>query len=109
MKANVDQHEAFHEPLEAFNTYVQELQKDPTKLDGAKLVSLIDGFAPTLIQHLNDEIPTLLELGRRFPNIPVKQIEEDHAKKMLATISKTLFIPFFFSNHDVNFDGGKAA
>ena len=103
----MEQHEAFHEPLDAFNNYLEELKKNPTALDATKLIALINAFAPTLITHLNDEIPTLLELGRRFPNVPIKQLDEAHAKKMVASVSKTFFIPFFFSNHDLSYEGGK--
>lgn len=107
MKANVEQHEAFHAPLDAFHQYLEELKKDPTSLDATKFISLIDAFAPALIVHLNDEIPTLLELGRRFPNVPIKQLDEAHAKKILASVSKTFFIPLVFNCHDRAYEGGK--
>ncbi|KAH7101341.1 hypothetical protein BKA62DRAFT_672001 [Auriculariales sp. MPI-PUGE-AT-0066] len=100
MKANVDQHEVFHKPLDEFNAYFVEVRKKPETLDASRVTELIEAFAIPLLTHLNDEIPTLFELGRRFPDVPIKQIEEAHGKRMAATVSKTLVMPAFFGNAD---------
>ncbi|KAK1477148.1 hemerythrin HHE cation binding domain-containing protein [Colletotrichum cuscutae] len=47
MRANVAQHEAFHDGLHA----------------GGKLKSIIDSFMPVLREHLSDEIDSLLKLN----------------------------------------------
>jgi len=107
MKANVEQHDIFHTPLDAFQDYLKAVASAPETLDGARVVLLIEAFAPSLIQHLHDEIPTLFELGRRYPDIPIEKIDEEHAKKMLDTVTKTNFLPLFFTCHDRNYDGGK--
>lgn len=64
MECNVGQHEAFHDGLEKYNTYVQACLKGEEKYNGAKLVEIIDEFGPTLTTHLSDEIHTLLGLAK---------------------------------------------
>ncbi len=62
MSANVDQHKAFHDGVEALNTYVRDCVAGKAKYDGNKIVDIIDGFGATLTQHLTEEIPTLCSL-----------------------------------------------
>ncbi|KAH7101330.1 hypothetical protein BKA62DRAFT_703446 [Auriculariales sp. MPI-PUGE-AT-0066] len=107
MQANVNQHEVFQKPLGEFNTYFVEVRKSPETLDASRVKELIDAFASALIAHLGDEIPTLLELGRRFPNIPIAKMDEVHGKKMVASVDKSLALPMFFTNSDRAFEGGK--
>ncbi|KAH7101357.1 hypothetical protein BKA62DRAFT_795245 [Auriculariales sp. MPI-PUGE-AT-0066] len=107
MQANIDQHEVFRAPLDAFNDYFLSINEDPAALNSAHVLSLVDAFATPLFEHLKDEIPTLLEFGKKFPDVPIKQIDEDHAKKMLDTVSKLYFLPFFVSNFDREVDGGR--
>jgi len=64
MDANVQQHHAFEKGLEAFHTYVDECLAGKKKYDGSRIISIIDSFGKDLIQHLTDEIPTLLDLKR---------------------------------------------
>jgi hemerythrin-like domain-containing protein len=64
MEVNVGQHHAFHEPLEAFHARFEAFAAGQEKYDGKKLVKLIDAFGPLLVQHLAEEIPTLLGLRK---------------------------------------------
>src|SRR5690348_15787501 len=64
MEANVDQHHAFTDGLGAFVAYVQEILGRKQRYDGDKAVKLIDAFGTVLVQHLHDEIPTLLSLRK---------------------------------------------
>ncbi len=59
MNANVEQHHAFHKPLEAFHACFEAFAAGTDRYDGNKLVGLIDAFGMMLTQHLADEIPTL--------------------------------------------------
>jgi hypothetical protein len=64
MDANVDQHHAFADGVAAFKSYIYRCAENPSEFDGRKLVEMIDLFGGVLIQHLTDEIPTLIALGR---------------------------------------------
>ena len=75
MEANVEQHHAFEPGLVAFKKYLDELQAGREKFDGAKVVELIDSFGEVLVQHLTDEIQTLLGL-RRFGVEKMKGVME---------------------------------
>ncbi|KZV91399.1 hypothetical protein EXIGLDRAFT_769937 [Exidia glandulosa HHB12029] len=107
MSTNVAQHEAFHAGLDALHTYALNSLAAPSTFDSTELLGIIDSFAPALTAHLHDEIPTLIEMGRRFPSVDATKIDEEHAQKMLATVNKLIFVPLFLSNHDNEFEGGK--
>jgi hypothetical protein len=40
-------------------TYVKQVEKDPSKYDGEKIIKMLDDFGEILNVHLNDEIDTL--------------------------------------------------
>lgn len=60
MEANVHQHEEFQPTLAEFNTYCIETK--PEDYSAERVKTLIDSFAPALLKHLSDEIPTLMQL-----------------------------------------------
>ena len=60
MAANVAQHELFHDGLHKLGEYATGTSAK--EYDPAKLRSIIDGFGPVLVEHLKDEIVTLLKL-----------------------------------------------
>jgi hypothetical protein len=64
MTNNVQQHEAFHPGLEAYETYLRNVLAGKEKYEGARLKGIIDSFMPILRQHLSDEIDTLIELKK---------------------------------------------
>jgi hypothetical protein len=64
MEVNIEQHHAFHVPLEIWKQYAEACKNGSEKFDAAKFRSLIDAFAPILTTHLTDEIPTLLALDK---------------------------------------------
>lgn len=62
MDANFFGHDAFMEAFQAWGAYIN----DPATLDnysGTDMRNLISAFAPSLIQHLHDEIPTISALA----------------------------------------------
>ncbi|KAK1498028.1 hemerythrin HHE cation binding domain-containing protein [Colletotrichum tamarilloi] len=63
MRANVAQHEAFHDGLHAYMGYLDKVQKGEEAYSGGKLKSIIDSFMPVLREHLSDEIDSLLKLN----------------------------------------------
>lgn len=85
MEANVEQHHAFHEPLHAFEGYIEAITAGKDKYDGRKVISLIDAFGPTLMQHLADEIPTIQGLrkyGDKMADLQ-KRFDEEGEKNMV--------------------------
>ena len=65
MAANVAQHQAFHGGIDALLAYIGAVLGGGQPYDGRRLVRLIDAFGGALLEHLADEIQTLLDL-RRF-------------------------------------------
>jgi hypothetical protein len=66
MDRNIEQHYAFHPGMEAWSKYTSECmtKEGAQKFDATHFISLIDGFAPQLVKHLGEEIPTLLGLDK---------------------------------------------
>jgi hemerythrin-like domain-containing protein len=62
MEVNVHQHEEFQPKLAEFNTYVETTK--PRDYSAEKMKELIDAFAPALMTHLADEIPTIMALRK---------------------------------------------
>lgn len=62
MEVNVHQHDEFQPRLAEFNEYVETTK--PADYSSEKIKELIDAFAPALMKHLADEIPTLMGLRK---------------------------------------------
>ena len=67
MEVNVQQHRAFGDGLGRFKVYLEGILVGREKYDGIKVVEIIDSFGAILVQHLTEEISTLVGL-RRFGN-----------------------------------------
>lgn len=104
MDANVEQHKAFSEGLEAMKTYLHSQPDPPTSqtFSASRLREIIDSFAPKLRQHLADEIPTLLALSKYEDKIPINKI----FRRGKASVDGLARIPFFFLNLDETFEDG---
>ena len=59
MDANVQQHHAFLEGLNALERYVKACGAGTERYEGSKVVAMIDRFGKGLAGHLADEIPTI--------------------------------------------------
>jgi len=94
MEGNVEQHHAFQDGLEEFGAYLTAVVEKKERFDGQRLVKIIDGFGKTLVQHLTEEIASLVEL-RRFGEekmaglLPAMDHEAQH-----NMVSFTLPFPF---------------
>jgi len=107
MAANVQQHEAFHDGLEAWGAYMKDLhENDPSKFSGTKCVALMDEFTVPLAQHLADEIPTLLSLSAYGDKLDLVAMMKKEGETVMASMSKTEQLPLFLLNHDVTYEGG---
>ncbi|KAG7113023.1 hypothetical protein HYQ44_009127 [Verticillium longisporum] len=86
MSGNVEQHHAFQEELVTFYLYLKECANDPTQFSGNRILSSIDSFGRVLVQHLTEEIPTIVGL-QRFGVQKMGQLEtrfsEDGKKNMV--------------------------
>ncbi len=99
MAANIAQHHGFHDELDALGNYATEVMAGKAKYDGAKIVTLVDGFGENLARHLNDEIPTILNM-RQFGEEkmgPVVRTFEDEAEEVIVSlcVPPLLRVPFF--------------
>lgn len=85
MNRNVEQHHAFLPGMEAWSQYTSDcMEKEgPSKFDAAHFTKLIDGFAPQLVAHLAEEIPTLLAIDK-YAIVGVKKAFQSFDKHMLA-------------------------
>jgi hemerythrin-like domain-containing protein len=64
MDKNVEQHHGFEPGLKALEEYVTALREGKAKYDGAKVLSLIDDFSSSLIEHLKDEVKSFEDLEK---------------------------------------------
>ncbi|KAK3906060.1 hypothetical protein C8A05DRAFT_30129 [Staphylotrichum tortipilum] len=106
MDTNIEQHKRFHDGLEQLQAYADDVVVGKEAYDGGRVVAIIDAFGPALIQHLTDEIPTILGLrkyGDKMAALP-KLFDEEGEKAM-----KELGVPatiLCFSNIDTQYEGG---
>ena len=90
MDANIEQHKTFHDGLETFKAYIDAVAADQEKYEGSRLVEMIDGFAPALVKHLGDEIPTILGLRQyadKLAELPKLFAEE--ADKVMVRLPRS--------------------
>jgi hemerythrin-like domain-containing protein len=83
MERNIVQHHAFTPGFQEMENYVASVTKKQ-EYNADKLQGLFDSFAPLLVEHLRDEITTLLELERFGDKIDWKTFTKELDKKTLA-------------------------
>ncbi|KAK3689139.1 hypothetical protein B0T22DRAFT_461010 [Podospora appendiculata] len=64
MEANISQHEAFHDGLDAFKVHIDNLLSGQANYEGLEIVALADAFLPALMTYLVDEVPTIQGLRK---------------------------------------------
>lgn len=84
MSANVAQHDEFEPKMLACLEWCEDVRAGNKEYDREELVSRIDGFAKVLMQHLHDEIETLMKLDP-CDGKAVKKIFDDGANEGLKT------------------------
>lgn len=62
MEKNIEQHHAFGPGMAEYDEYVKACQAGKETFDAERVRKIIDGFAAALIEHLTEEIATLLSL-----------------------------------------------
>jgi hypothetical protein len=83
------------------------MSKTPSQFSGTHLNSIIDSFAPTLLSHLESEIPTLLSLSRFGSTLPLLTMVNQEALRSPQMLSKTGGVVFFLRNLDLGFEDGR--
>ena len=101
--------EEFSPGLEEYKTYLLETKSNPATFSGSRLCEIIDSFAPILLTHLSEEIPSLLSLSKFGDAIAIEEIAEKEGKAAVVSSAKTAGLAFFFLNCDATFEGGKWA
>ncbi|KAK3934693.1 hemerythrin HHE cation binding domain-containing protein [Diplogelasinospora grovesii] len=105
MEANVEQHHAFHDGIEAFKAYVDDVLAGKAKYDGQKVVQMFDSFGPALMQHLADEIPSLQSLRQygeeKFSSL-LKRFDQEGEKNIKALGFGGMV--WCFANLDVHYE-----
>ncbi|KAK4154493.1 hypothetical protein C8A00DRAFT_42718 [Chaetomidium leptoderma] len=84
MDANVDQHKTFHDGVDSLKAYAGAVVSGKEKYDGSRVTTLIDLFGNPMMQHLADEIPSILNLrqyGDKMADLP-KLFEEEAGQAM---------------------------
>jgi hypothetical protein len=116
MAKNLEQHHAFHDGLQAVDSYFGQVLKDPAIYEGGKVVAMLDEFGCIFVDHLNDEIGTLEPANmRKIFKDPkeAKEIDQKMVQWIVASSSLTADVPWVFSpskdfltkvmtHHDVN-------
>ncbi|KAJ6462274.1 hypothetical protein C8R47DRAFT_1240208 [Mycena vitilis] len=92
---NVAQHAEFMPQLLELRTHLQAVQKGETAYDGVALVRMIHAFGDTMVEHLNDEIPSLGSARMRevFTEQELKDIDSAFMKKALEKIEFATTLP----------------
>lgn len=101
MEENVKGHEAFMEGFHAFQKYVSD-PASVSHFDAIKHRENIEWFAPELIQHLHNEIPTILSLYTHEDSA-MKKIWEQADKMATSGVDMHTFGPIVLGCQDKTF------
>lgn len=100
MKSSFEERRAFDAGLAEFMTYVWKLEAGEEKYSGQKLKAIIESFAPAMHEHMVNEIPALLALGKYSEKVDwgeywKKKAAEIFAKKSADPTTKVrTFVAF---------------
>ncbi|KID84507.1 hemerythrin HHE cation binding domain-containing protein [Metarhizium guizhouense ARSEF 977] len=105
MSANRAQHAAFHAGLSRLGEYCKSTS--PDEYSHTTFKGLIDAFAPSLYEHLRDEIPTILAL-KVYPSDELRRMWVQAEKQHIADVgSYDEMLPLAFGCMDRGFEGGR--
>lgn len=104
MDGNIQQHEAFSAGLKAYDEYMGVATAE--SFSGARLVEIIDSFGQVLVQHLADEIPTILALAEHREKMDISKVIDDEAKHSMSKLGFKTTVPYLITALDVTFEEG---
>jgi hemerythrin-like domain-containing protein len=64
MEGNKEQHQAFHDGMELFEKYLEQVKRNEVPYDAAKTRELLKDFASPLVHHLHEEVGSIY-----FPSV----------------------------------------
>jgi hypothetical protein len=95
MDRNIEQHHAFESGLTTFDDYVKAVIAGKETFDGQKMVKIIDSFGSVLVQHLSDEIPTIVGLRKYADKLGnLKQRFDEEGEKNMVSLSLLSLVQF---------------
>ncbi|KAK4182627.1 hemerythrin HHE cation binding domain-containing protein [Podospora australis] len=104
MEGNVEQHHAFHDGLAAFKQYAEDVVAGKERYDGGKVRGIIDSFGSALMEHLADEIPTLVGLRRYEDKMGgLEGAIKEEAETSMKKLGLMGLVPCF-ANLDVHYE-----
>ncbi|KFH47167.1 hypothetical protein ACRE_019750 [Hapsidospora chrysogenum ATCC 11550] len=111
MDGNVEEHKLFHHGFEDVMAYLGRVKGGEEDLDGDRLRGMIDGFMPTLREHLEREIDTLTALDEYadkcdWPTWFKGKADKMMMEKMSSASFRTDQLPLTMTLHDKTFEGG---
>jgi hemerythrin-like domain-containing protein len=95
LHANVDQHAEFLPQLHDFEEYITAIQNGKQQYNGDEFVGKIGSFSDKLVQHLNDEIPTIESkyLEKHFTRKELKAIDDAFIWRAIKNVTFNTTIP----------------
>lgn len=99
MMQNLEQHQLFHDGLDAMDTYFSQVKKDTFVYDGKRVRELIEKFGGVFCNHLHEEIGTLerSKLVAIFPDVEeFKKLWKVEMDWVIGTSSKLTTMPWVF-------------
>ncbi|KAJ2919896.1 hypothetical protein MD484_g611, partial [Candolleomyces efflorescens] len=100
MEENIEQHKAFHDGMEAFERYLEQVKNKELLYDAVKTRELLKVFADPLVHHLHDEISTIQpEIMERADKKVLDQFVKDLEAHLKEEGGLTTSIPFVLTAH----------
>jgi len=103
------QHEAFHDGLIELQNYAKKFGNRPDEYQWSAMKSIIDSFAPPLVQHLTDEIDVLLALEKTCDSEGLKKVwaEVEAVAKANGNMDMLYDVfPLVLGTSDKSYEGG---
>jgi hypothetical protein len=109
MSENKADHDAFDVGAQRYIAYLQSLEGREQDFDAKELLSIMDGFASTLYEHLKHEITTLEELKQYGKDDEVDKAWKFMVQKFTEEVKLVDLInhlPLNFMLHDLDYEDG---
>ncbi|KAF2832497.1 hypothetical protein CC86DRAFT_462780, partial [Ophiobolus disseminans] len=104
MESNIVQHHAFEEGLNETMRWCEDVRAGNKDFDAKVLVELIDSFAPILVQHLHNEIDTLVKLDA-CDGKKIKKAMAETAQAAIKTADVYIVLPQIMGCIDRGYPG----
>ncbi|KAJ2935819.1 hypothetical protein H1R20_g1274, partial [Candolleomyces eurysporus] len=100
MEENIEQHKAFHDGMDAFEKYLDQVKRNELEYDAVKTREMLKLFADPLVIHLHEEISTIQpEIMQRADRKVLDQFVKDLEALIKAEGGFTTTIPCFLAAH----------